>query len=464
MSIRWKIAIVCILVTLVPVVFLNHYAVRVFDGFTRKMLEEKMIDYARVIGEEHRLVAAGAESGESFVLRLRQYGKEFGARLQIADASGIIVFDSAEPPDTGADYSDRSEMKKALLGRYGARSALTPDRKRMYYYVALPVAGEGGQVLAVAYVTTHTEDITKAIIRMAHDYRITLLVSLLAAAGAAVLLAITMTRRLRALTRAVISFARGDSPMTLEQSGRDEIGDLGRAFGQMAEEIKKINDQNRNLISVTTHELKAPLTAIRSSVQLLQEGGAAEDPQTRRKFLGNIGISTERLLSLVEDLGILSKLNSEELRGKKEKVQYGAFVKDAVARLYPSPDVKIAVDIPEQDAAVSIIPQRIEQVLANLLSNSLRHTPPDGSITVTVRAGEKEVITSVKDTGEGISPSDLPKVFQQFYTTVPKNSLKDYGSGLGLSIAQTIVRNHGGRIWAESEQGKGSTFTFTLPV
>lgn len=464
MSIRWKIALVCIIVTLLPVVFLNHYAVRVFDGFTRKMLEENMIDYAFMAGEEYRLtLSEDGAPDEGFAQRLRDYEAEFGARLQIVGEDGRVLYDSAEMPETGADYSERREVKKALLGRYGARTGLTPDRKRMYYYIALPVRSEGGDVLAAACVTSHTEAITKAIIRMARDYQITLLISLLAAAAAAVLLSVTMTRRLRALTGSVKSFARGDSPMTLKQSGRDEIGELGRAFNQMAEEISKINTQNRNLVSTTTHELKTPLTAIKSSVQLLQEGGAL-DPETQKKFLENIGVSTERLLTMVEKLSYLSKLNSEELRGKKEKVPYGSFVRDAVDRLYPSPGIRIELEMPGKDVNVPVIPERIEQVLSNLIDNALRYTPKDGTITISVKPGEGEVITTVRDTGQGIEPSELPKVFQQFYTTVPKNSLKEYGSGLGLAIAQTIIQNHGGRIWAESVPGKGSTFTFTLPV
>ena len=464
MSIRWKIVLVCMLVTLLPVVFLNQYAVRVFDEFTRKMFEDTMVDYALIIGKEYRLMASGAEMRESFARRLQEYEREFESRLQIADSNGIIICDSHPQPEIGADYSERSEMKKALLGLYGARSALTPDHKRMYYYVALPVRGEKEKVIAVAYVTAHTQGITKAIIRIRHDYRITLYVSLLAAAAAAVLLAITMTRRLRALTESVKSFAHGDSPMTLNQSGRDEIGELGHAFGQLAEEISKINEQNSALVSVTTHELKAPLTAIKSSVQLLQEGDAATAPETRRKFLKNIGVSTERLLAMVDELSMLSKLNSEELRGKKEKVPYGSFVKDTVRRLYPAPSVKIEIELPEKDQVAAIIPERIEQVLANLLDNAQRHTPRDGTITVSVEFGEKESTTRVQDTGEGIESSDLPNVFQQFYTTVPKNSLTGYGSGLGLAIAQAIVQNHGGSIRAESELDKGSTFIFTLPT
>lgn len=463
MSIRWKIAALCILVSVPPILFLNRYTVRAFDRFTRRVQEERMISYAFIVGDEYlRQIRRGA-SDEDFTERLRIYETRFDTRLQIIDPDGVIIMDSSTPPASGERAGGDREIRRALDGMYGARSALTDDRQLMYYYVALPVRHDDGEVVGAVRAIAHTRDITRAIYRIRSDFRRVMLITVAGAACMAVLLSLTITRRLRRLTHSVHSFARGDSRMQPVRHGRDEVGALGRAFETLAGEISRNNRQQGNLLASTTHELKTPLTAIQGAAQILRDETAINDPVAREKFLSNIETSSERLLRMVEQLAGLSKLKAEELRGRKERVAFGRLVRQTVERLFPSPPVPIDVACPAQDPVIPVIPERIEQVLANLLENALRYTPAEGRITVTVRAVAKGVETVVRDNGSGIEPSDLPHVFKQFYTTVPKNSVHDYGSGLGLAIAQSIIQNHGGYINAQSRPGQGSVFTFFLP-
>lgn len=464
MSIRWKIVLLCIALSLLPIAFLNNYTVRVFDEFTRKMLEEQMIDYAHVIGDDYRRQITAGEADPDFAQRLQRYHAQFGARLQIVGTDGRLLYDSVAKPETGRDMSTHRDVQKALAGQYGACTALNDDRSLLYYYVALPIRSTDGEVLGVACVQAHTQAITKAILGMVRNYHITMAFVLGAAVLAAILLSYPLTRRLRILTRAVGSFARGESLLDLNVHGRDEIGALARACERLAAEIRQINTRQQDLLATTTHELKTPLTAIKGAVQVLHDDAAANDPTTRARFLANIDISASRLLSMVVQLAALSKLKSEELRGKKERVQYGVFVREVIERLYPHPATGIALELPESEVSVLMIPERIEQVLANLIGNALRYTPADGQITIRVKPEGGMLITRVTDTGTGIEPSDLPRVFEQFFTTVPRNGLTNYGSGLGLAISRSIVQNHGGDIQVESTPGKGSVFTFTLPL
>ncbi len=464
MSIRWKLALLCLLLTLLPIVFLNKYAVQVFDVFTRKMLEEHMIDYAYVMSGDYMDVVRGVSSPGAFSERNRRFGREFNARLQIVDAEGTVLHDSSEEPELGADYAGRREVRKALLGHYGARYSLNSEGSRMYYYIALPVKDTNGAVMAASCVTAHTADITGRIIRIARDYRKILWVSVSASILLSILLAYTMTRRLKNLTKSVKDFAGGRAGLHVESQGHDEIGELSRAFAQLAEEIRQTSKQNRQLMAETTHELKTPLTAIQGAVQLLLEELEDADVETRRHFLHNIEISSSRLLCMVEQLNALSKLKAEELRGRKEQVEYGSFVREIISRLYQQSPVPIDIDIPNVKQHVLLIPERIEQVLVNLLDNAIRYTPQDGVIIVRVVYEKERVLTSVTDNGCGIEPTDLPNVFKQFFTTVPRNGFNEYGNGLGLAIASTIIQNHGGAITVKSHVGQGSTFTFTMPV
>ena len=462
MSIRWKVALLCIILAVLPIAFLNSYTVRVFDQFTRKMLEEQMIDYAHVIAADYRRQIESGSDDPDFPTRLQYYQREFGAHLQIVAADGRLQYDSGAKNPTGNDASTRFEVQQALQGRYGARTSLTDDRSRLFYHIALPIHSSDGTVIGAACVQAHTAAITRAILEIVRNYRMAMALALGIAVLASIALASTLTKRLRTLTRSVNRFARGESQLDLRTAGRDEIGELARAFSTVADEIRQASTRQRDLLASTTHQLKTPLTAIKGAVQILKGAAAANDPAARERFLANIEISSDRLLYMVEQLAVLSRLKAEELRGRKTRVAYGAFIREVVERLYPAPKVPITLALPDDEITLSIIPERIEQVLANLLDNALRHTPETGGITVAIRKTPACVETVVQDNGSGIEPSDLPRVFEQFFTT--RTHARGHGSGLGLAIAQSIIQNHGGTIHAKSTLGEGSTFTFTLPL
>jgi two-component system sensor histidine kinase VicK len=174
------------------------------------------------------------------------------------------------------------------------------------------------------------------------------------------------------------------------------------------------------------------------------------------------------MIRMVGELNELTKLDVEGLRGQKEQVDYAQFVRAVVDRLEPTFDqvhARLEVILPDPPIPVLIVPGRIEQVIANLLDNAFRCTPPTGSVKLCVELGaDKSVITSVQDTGCGISPANLPKIFGRFFTTEPKDKPGHPHSGLGLAIAKTIVENHQGRIWVESQSEQGACFSFSLPT
>lgn len=463
MSIRWKITLLCIALSIVPLFFFQRYTVRVFDGFTRKMREEQMIDYAHVIGDDFRRQFETGTADPGFESRLRDYEKRFGARLRIVDTAGIVIHDSSDAPETGLDVSHHRDMQKALEGRYGARTSLTPDRQLLFYHIALPVQDSEGKLIAVAAVQAHTRDITRAIQVITRDYRIAMAIVAALAILAAIILSWTLTYRLRNLTSAIQSFARGRTRFSFNTRGRDEIARLSMAVKQTAGEINTISTRQSQMFDSTVHQLKTPLTAIRGAVDIIRDDPDTQD--TRERFLRNIQISADRLLSMINRLGELSRLKTEELRGSKESVDFPAFLSDVVQRNYPSPATPIVLEPHAPAVELVINPERIEQVIANLLDNALRHTPPEGKITIRTHTEDGFLVTSVADTGSGIEATDLDCIFEQFFTTVPHDQTATGGTGLGLSIARSIIENHGGTIHAASKgPNQGSQFTFTLPL
>jgi two-component system sensor histidine kinase ChvG len=475
-SLRWKLLATTLAVVFIPVYFLNRHALDFFDRFTRADLEAHLRQCAGMLGEQYRESfgeAAGAATGHPEAARFGRLvaacARETGSRVRVLSREGTILFDSSSGPvAAGGSLTGLPEVREALLGAYSARARLTPDRRYMYYYIARPVKDGRRNVLAVVYIARHTDTIMRAIQRMLSNQRAATWLALGLAAAAAAALSQTLTRRLRALTRATRAFAEGSAPLTARVGvgGGDEIAVLGQAVRRMADDIAGRNAYNRQFVATTIHELRTPLTAIKGAAEILEQG-AGDKPDARRKFVGNIRHEADRMIRFIGDLRELTRLDSEMLHGRKREVDYGAFLREATERLmtaFGEPHAAFRLEAPEAGLAARIVPERIEQVLANLLENAFRYTPPDGRVTVCASRGpDRAVVTGVLDTGRGIAPEHLGRVFERFFTTEPADERGESGSGLGLAIAESIVRSHGGRIWVESEPGKGANFFFSLP-
>jgi two-component system sensor histidine kinase ChvG len=470
-SIRTKLVIASFLIILPPIYFLNHYAIRSFDDFTSRTLEEEMINQATVLGEYFRAVVLNADAMSSergrvaFQQLLESFGAKVQSRLQILSPAGVVLFDSGQPSTVGTDLSARRGVASAMRGTYQAEWEVSPDREYVFFFVPLPIL-EDGRIVGIAYVTHHTGQITKAILRMKDDQRMALLIAVAFAVVVSLLLAQTMTRRLRALTRAAMGYATGsEANLNLPHGGNDEISELAGAVGDMATEIERRNEYNREFMSTVMHELKTPVTAIKGAVEVLQEG-AFEDQEARQRFLENIRYEADRLMRLAGELGQLTRVDVETLRGQRETLDYCACVRSVLDRLMPTFDQEHAAFeavIPTVPILVRVSPGRIEQVISNILENAFRYTPRDGRVELRIETSDM-VKTSISDTGTGISDAHLPRVFDRFFTTEPRGEPRDYGSGLGLSIAKSIVENHQGQIWAESPPGEGARIIFCLPT
>ena len=470
-SIRWKIIVLCAGVILVPILCLNWYASATFGRFTSRELEARMTDNAFLVGEQYKgLLDANGGLDEARRAQLaeavRAYDERLRTRIQLLATNGVVLVDSLTNAVPAVDLSGRPEVQTALHGKYQARFALTDDRQYMFYYAALPVLRDG-RVCGVAYLSRHTGHVTKASIKLLQFQRNTTLLAIVIGVILATILAFTITSRLRKLTTAATAFARGQAPLDVRVGGRDEIAELARAIGQMATELQRTNQYNREFIATVMHELKMPVTAIKGAAELLEQG-AFDREEARAKFLGNIRFESERLARMIWELGELTKLDTEIPHASKEKVEYGSCVREIVERFETTLDAEhatIQVKLPVKPVFARILPGRIEQVIGNLLDNAVRYTPATGRIEVSVDPGaDQTILTTVRDTGHGIAAANLGKVFERFFTTEPKDCPKDYGSGLGLAIAKSIVENHQGTIEVESAPGQGAAFRFRLPA
>ena len=233
---------------------------------------------------------------------------------------------------------------------------------------------------------------------------------------------------------------------------------------------KELDNLKSAFVANVSHELRTPLVAIDKSLTLILEKEAGDLSQTQEQFLSIAQRNLKRLSALINDLLDLSKLEAGKMEVRRKRMAINNVIQEVIDSLNNwarSKNITLEKRIEDLLPDVEIDPDRLAQVLTNLVGNAVKFTPNDGKITLEAKLsdGKKELEVSVKDTGIGIAPEDLPKIFSKFYQCGGERMISDVnGTGIGLSIAKEIVELHGGKIWVESEKGQGARFIFTIPL
>lgn len=229
-------------------------------------------------------------------------------------------------------------------------------------------------------------------------------------------------------------------------------------------EQEKIDLERREFVANVSHELRTPLTTMRSYLDALAEG-AWKDEEIAPNFLEITQTETERMIRLVNDLLQLSKMDSVDYRLSREWVNFPVFFNRIIDRfeMTKNQNVTFVREIPEDAMFVEVDEDKITQVLYNIISNAMKYSPEGGTITFRTKEMEDKITISISDEGVGIPKDNLDKIFDRFYRVDKARTRKLGGTGLGLAIAKEMVNAHGGRIWADSVEGKGTTIFFTLP-
>ncbi len=261
----------------------------------------------------------------------------------------------------------------------------------------------------------------------------------------------------------------------LEEKVRQRTKRLEEAYRELEkrnEELRRANEELRDLdrlksefVSMVSHELRSPLTNISGAVELILDLGADMDEETEREMLGVIGEESARLARLVQGVLDVSRIEARRLELKRQKVDLPPLLQRAVVNLKGG-DSHHRFILPSEDSLPPVWgdEDRIAQILFNLLDNAVKYSPQGGEIAVVAQAEGKEMVISISDQGVGISGREQRRLFEKFHRIDGSDSRENYGYGLGLYITKGLVEAHGGRIWLESTPGKGSTFSFTLPL
>ena len=427
-----------ILVTIGAVFFFINQATQ---GEIRRFGER--IDQMRAVRMEIELSQYYLQQGnwEGIQPFVEQWGNLYGQRIILTDANGMIVADSDgdllgelyNPGSTGRLLS--SPRQAGTIGTL----YITPESSLDFTSLQILFRAIGlyfvwGGLIAVAIALAITFFLSRRILAP-----------------------------VKALTSAAERLGRGDFSQRVHVKDRSELGELANTFNSMASDLERAEQLRQNMVADVAHELRTPLSNIKGYLEAVRDGVMKPDTDTIR----SLNEEATLLSRLVNDLQELSLAEAGELKLICQPDDIAELIKQTVAGVQPQATAKglsVSTELPDKLLPANIDSHRISQVLRNLLDNAVAHTASGDSITITVKQKDNYLEVAVTDTGEGIPAEDLPNIFERFYRVDKSRARATGGTGLGLTIAKRLVEAHGGKIEAHSEMGKGSRFSFTLPL
>lgn len=368
-----------------------------------------------------------------------------GLDVKLYDTDGTLVIDTKSAIETLSPL-----VKKRVMAISESRTARGSGK---YLPYALFLGGKEIGQLKVKFLRPKKESLF-----VERSNRL-LLISLVALGGIAILLSVIFSRRLtnpiEGLTEAAVAIGDGDLGRRVVIGGHDEISRLAGAFNRMAQSLQLQESLRRKLTSNVAHELRTPISAIRGELEGMIDGFMPADKEHLQSLYTEIG----RLRNVLEAIEELSQAEASSLTLRRQEFELCSFLGNIIERftkVFQDKGVGVSLEC-NGGIVVNADPDKLSQVIINLLSNALKASGAGGDVCVKASRTGREVVMEVTDDGVGIQAEDLPNVFERFYRG------SEGGLGLGLTIVRELVEAHGGRVTAESEYGKGSTFRVVLP-
>ncbi len=464
-TIRWRLILGSLAVTVVPLAGFAWVFTTLLWTFFTTHLETELRERAGVLSDAAAEDFAGGEPVHELV---ESWGRYSSVRIVIVDRAGIVQAAST-PALVGTPIDDDRQpgLRDALRGEDNSTVWRSPNfAYEETMYVNVPARRDGQVVGAVrmahslGQVQSEVDGIRSALFGAFLVYVGVLLVAM-------AWLSRTIAAPVEQLQRDALRLAAGDfeRPIPL-RPGPLEVEALVRTLNQMTARLAHLEGMRRQYVSDVSHELRTPLASIRAITETLIAHGRS-DPELADRYLPRIVTHTNRLARLATQLLDLAQIESGNLLGRRASVPLGPVVEEVVQTVADAAlarGVEIVVDVAPDLPEVFADRDRLVQVFLNLVDNAIRHTPEAGTVAVRLRQRGHEVVGEVADTGIGMAPEHLPRLFDRFYRVEQARTARQGGSGLGLAIVKQIVDKHGGRIDVESAPGVGTTFRVMLPA
>jgi signal transduction histidine kinase len=461
LSIRWKLAGTYFLIILLILAGTNLFLYRTLK---LNYLEARK---ATVLGNANIIATTGKETilkgDRSTYYLARSFGNQMEARVLILDDRGRVMVDSFGETWLENRLLQHDEVQAALKGRAAAGDHVLTDGQWVLY-AAVPVTSKVNGAAGVVMLVTELEDVRASLTEIRDRMAAAALSSGFLAVLVSLGLAGLLTRPVNELKRAVERMAQGHLGERVPVRSRDEIGELAAAFNAMSVEVARVDRMRREFLANVSHELKSPLSSIKALAQSLLDG-REENVAVYREFLRDIDLEIDRLTRLVNDMLEMTRLEHDDrpLPRSEEDI---ADLLEHITALFRARAANLGIQLRvavKRALRWPVNRDLLSLVLVNLLENALRYTPPGGEVTLSAAEYQGAIAITVRDSGSGIPPEELPKIFERFYRVDKARSRETGGTGLGLAIVHRAVRRMGGKIEVTSTPGKGTRFTITLP-
>ncbi len=426
---------------------------RVQSAFIRSTQSALQTQLRQIILRVHPAVAGQVES------LVQQQLVPSSVNLVLVNREGEKAYPgglpSADPPSQAVE-SILAARKSIICPRPAARAALV--------WCVAPVSLADGQIAYALAASTPLSGIYQSIQSASGTLLSWTLIALIVIGGLSLFVARSITEPIGALTRRARAMAAGDFSTRLPVQSHDEVGQLAQMFNHLGRRLQETEAVRKEIVANVSHELRTPITTIKLYTESLLDWGL-DDPVTARPKLEVIAAETDRMVGLIGDLLDLSRFDHRGVLRSRKRTDVAQLALSVVTSQQPRAARKgVVLTVHHTEMCEAVIdPDRIVQVLSNLVTNAIDFTSEGGTVSVNVAHGDGLVSVDVTDTGIGIPPEDLPRIFDRFYRVDASRSREHGGSGLGLAIAREIVEAHGGEIHAVSEQGRGTRIRFTLP-
>jgi signal transduction histidine kinase len=375
-----------------------------------------------------------------------------GVVLRVYSTTGSLLSENLAIP------LDQQMINRALSGEEMTYFVTLADGSGRYAVVALPVR-EGEDIAGVLELASSLREIDSLMGGLQMRLTAGVILSLIGIGGAGLYLGSNISRILREIEKAATRISRGEFDHRIPILSSDEVGQLAQRINTMAEELQALSQVRAQFLSKVSHELRTPLTIIKGfCVTLLRKPRLPE----QERALQIIDQQTDHLGRLVADLLELSRLDAGALQLDLKETDLVALAREVMESLIPraeDKELELRMEAMQDKIEIHVDPERVRQILDNLLDNALKYTASGGFVRLRIEDDEDRVMIQVSDTGEGIPPEKLPHIFERFYQV---DAQRAGGAGLGLAVVKELVEAHGGQVWAESELGKGSIFTIVL--
>ena len=394
-------------------------------------------------------------------------GNDSGGRFLVLNSSGIVAVDSFSDLN-GVKLSDR-EVNDILYGRnsssYGFHSINDPGSGNFWAVYCTSSIVHNGQVIGAVLYSSSIQDVVNAT-AMLQERTLTIF---LLACGIIIIISLfttnLITKPIKKLTDVAIKISNGDLSQRANIRGKGEVAELAQTFDMMCGRIQNMDQQRSEFVSDASHELKTPLASMKILVEsMLYQDNVPEE--VYKEFLGDINGEIDRMNSLITDLLLLSKMDSDIVTINLEKVRISSIVNKCVNALEPiakERNIRVRTDVSD-DFELECDPLKLRQAINNLIENAIKYTGDGGHVFVTTKHHGGEGAVRIEDDGVGMSPEHLEHIFERFYRVDKARSRETGGTGLGLHIVRRIALMHGGRVDVESKEGKGSVFTLVVPL